>query len=92
MLCLAEVLLAYFLRLNVDFGERVGALSSSLVNLQGRVFVGGNQFWRRAALELGSVVVGGRVWRRGRAFRSWCRRRLGALVRQHEVGVAGLVG
>ena len=63
-----------------------GALSSSSVEMPGIIFRG--EFLMVAivsgeaqGLDLGSVVVGGCVWRRGRAFRSLCRRRLGALVR-----------
>ena len=85
VLSVAEVLLAYFLRTNVNFGERGWGVvivvgGDAWDNLQGRVVYGGSRLWRGAALNLGSVVFCRRVWRRGRAFCSWCRHRLGALV------------
>ena len=64
VLCVAKVLLAYFLRSNVDFGERewgVVIVVGAWDDLQGRVADGGSRFWRGAALNLGSVVVCGRV-------------------------------
>ena len=85
VLGVAEVLLAWFLRTNFKFGERGWGVvivvgGDAWNNLQGRVVDGGSRLWRGAALKLGSVVFCRRVWRRGRAFCSWCRRRLGALV------------
>ena len=64
--CVAKVLLAYFLRSNVDFGERGWGVvivvgGDAWDNLQGRVVDGGSRLWRCAALNLGSVVVCGRV-------------------------------
>ena len=87
VLCVAKVLLAYFLRSNVDFGERGWGVvivvgGDAWDDLQGRVVDGGSRFWQGAALNLGGVVVCRRVWRQGRAFGSWCRRRLEALVRR----------
>ena len=67
ILCVAKVLLAYFLRSNDDFCERgwrvvIVVGGDAWDNLQERVVDGGSRFWRGAALNLGSVVVCGRVW------------------------------
>ena len=85
VLGVAEVLVARFLRSNFKFGECGWCVvivvgGDAWNNLQGRVVDDGSRLWRGAALKLGSVVFCRRVWGRGRAFCSWCRRRLGALV------------
>ena len=50
VLCVAEVLLAYFLRTNVNFGERGWGVvivvgGDAWDNLQGRVIDGGSRLW-----------------------------------------------